>query len=171
MSNSSNVTIIGMGNLLLQDEGIGVHVARALQKMTLPYGVEVIEGGTSPELFSYIESTGKLIVIDAMETGDTPGSIYRIRIDDLTTEVAGLNSIHEINLVSILKLMRMLDKNPQETVIIGIQPKDMDCGIELSAKLREKIPEIIRVVLEEIAINQQRSNSDVPLSFRQVSAY
>ena len=171
MSNSSKVTIIGMGNLLLQDEGIGVHVARALQKMPLPYGVEVVDGGTSPELFSYIESTGKLIVIDAMETGDIPGSIYRIRIDDLTTEVAGLNSIHEINLMSILKIMRLLGKGPQETVIIGIQPRDMDCGIELSAEVQEKIPEIKRVVLEEIAIDQQRSNSDVPLSFRQVSAY
>ncbi|MCJ7764004.1 MAG: hypothetical protein MUO90_02455, partial [Dehalococcoidales bacterium] len=60
---------------------------------------------------------------------------------------------------------------PQETVIIGIQPKDMDCGIELSVEVREKIPEIKRVVLEEIAINRQRSNSEVPLSFRQVSAY
>ena len=171
MSSSKKVTIIGMGNLLLKDEGIGVHVARALQKTTLPHGVEVVDGGTSPEPFSYIESIGKLIVIDAMETGDVPGSIYRIRIDDLTTEVAGLNSIHEVNLVSTLKLMRILGKGPQETVIIGIQPKNMDCGIELSAEVREKIPEIKRVVLEEIAINQQRSNSDVPLSFRQVSAY
>ena len=104
MNNISKITIVGMGNLLLKDEGVGVHVARALQKMNLPHGVEVIDGGTSPEISSYIESTGKLVVIDAMETGGMPGSVYRILIDDLTTEVAGLTSIHEINLISILKM-------------------------------------------------------------------
>jgi hydrogenase maturation protease len=139
-----------MGNLLLQDEGVGVHVVRILQKMALPDGVEVIDGGTSPEISSYIESAEKLIVIDAMETGGIPGSVYRILIDDLTTEVSSLTSIHEVNLISMLKIMRLLDKGPQETVIIGIQPKDMDWGTELSPELQEKIPQIVQIVLEEI---------------------
>jgi len=139
-----------MGNLLLRDEGVGVHVVRALKKMTLSDGVEVIDGGTSPEIYSRIESTGKLIVVDAMETGGIPGSVYHIPIDDLTTEVAGLTSIHEVNLVSMLKTMRLLGRGPQETVIIGIQPKDMDWGTELSPELQESIPQIVNVVLEEI---------------------
>jgi len=150
MESTRRVTIIGMGNLLLTDEGIGVHVARALQKIALPDGVEAIDGGTSPEISSYIESTGKLIVIDAMETGGTPGSVYRIPIDDLTTEVAGLTSIHEVNLISMLKMMRLLDRGPQDTVIIGIQPRDMDWGTELSPELQQKIPQIVQIVLKEI---------------------
>jgi hydrogenase maturation protease len=150
MKKTSRITIVGMGNLLLQDEGVGVHVVRILQKMALPDGVEVIDGGTSPEISSYIESAEKLIVIDAMETGGIPGSVYRILIDDLTTEVSSLTSIHEVNLISMLKIMRLLDKGPQETVIIGIQPKDMDWGTELSPELQEKIPQIVQIVLEEI---------------------
>lgn len=150
MTNTSKITIVGMGNLLLKDEGVGVHVVRALQKMVLPDSVEVIDGGTSPEISSYIESTEKLIVIDAMETGGMPGSVYRILIDDLTTEVAGLTSIHEINLVSILKMMRLLDRGPQETVIIGIQPADVDWGTEPSPELQQRIPQIVRIVLKEI---------------------
>ena len=150
MNNKSRVTIIGMGNLLLKDEGVGVHVVRALQKLALPDGVEAIDGGTSPEISSYIESTEKLIIIDAMETGGIPGSVYRIMVDDLTTEVAGLTSIHEINLISILKMMRLLDRGPQETVIIGIQPADMDWGTELSPELQQKIPQVVHIVLKEI---------------------
>lgn len=150
MNNMSQITIVGMGNLLLKDEGVGVHVVRALQKMNLPHGVEAIDGGTSPEISSYIESTEKLIVIDAMEAGGIPGSVYRILIDDLTTEVAGLTSIHEVKLISILKVMRLLDRGPEETVIIGIQPKDMGWGTELSPELQKKIPQIVQVVLEEI---------------------
>jgi hydrogenase maturation protease len=150
MKKTSRITIVGMGNLLLQDEGVGVHVVRILQKMALPDGVEVIDGGTSPEISSYIESAEKLIVIDAMETGGIPGSVYCILIDDLTTEVSGLTSIHEVNLISMLKIMRLLYKGPQETVIIGIQPKDMDWGTELSPELQEKIPQIVQIVLEEI---------------------
>ena len=150
MKDTRRVTIIGMGNLLLTDEGIGVHVARALRKMDLPDGVEAIDGGTSPEISSYIESTEKLIVIDAMETGGIPGSVYRIPIDDLTTEVAGLTSIHEVNLISMLKMMRLLDRGPQDTVIIGIQPGDMDWGTELSPELQQKIPQIVQIVLKEI---------------------
>lgn len=136
--------------MLLKDEGIGVHIARALQEMNLPDGVEVVDGGTSPEVYSCIESTEKLIVIDAMETGEIPGSVYRILIDDLTTEVAGLTSIHDVNLISMLKIMRLLDRGPKESVIIGIQPRNMDWGTELSPELQEKIPQIVQIVLKEI---------------------
>lgn len=150
MKNTRQITIIGIGNLLLQDDGVGVHVARRLQEMDLPDGVDVIDGGTSPELFTYIESTDKLIVIDAMDTGDVPGSVYRMPIEDFTAGAKGLASLHEVNLVSILKMMSMLDKSPRETVIIGIQPKDMNLGTELSPELQRSIPQIVRVVLDEI---------------------
>lgn len=138
-----------MGNLLLKDEGIGVHIARTLQEMSLPDGVEVVDGGTSPEIYSCIESSDKLIVIDSIEAGGIPGSVYRILINDLTTEVTGLASIHDVNLISMLKMMRLLNRGPQETVIIGIQPKDMDWGTELSPELQQKIPQIVRIVLKE----------------------
>lgn len=150
MRNLKQVAVVGVGNLLLKDEGIGVHVAHALQKLALPHGVKIVDGGTSPELLDYVETSEKLIIIDAVETGDTPGSVYRFRLDDLTTEASELISVHELNLISRLKMMRLLGKEPPETVIIGVQPKEIDWGTELSAELQEKIPEIGRVVLKEI---------------------
>jgi hydrogenase maturation protease len=157
MKSSKQVAIVGVGNLLFKDEGVGIHVAHALQKLTLPQGVKIVDGGTSPEILAYVEPAEKLIIIDAMEAGGTPGSVYRLCLDDLTIEAPGLISVHEINLISRLKMMRLLGKEPQETVVIGVQPKEMDWGTELSSELQEKIPEIERVVLEEIGINQQES--------------
>jgi len=150
MKSSKQVAVVGVGNLLLKDEGIGIHVAHALQKLALPHGVKIVDGGTSPVLLDDTGPTEKLIIIDAMETGGTPGSVYRFRLDDLTTEAAELISVHELNLISRLKMMRLLGKEPPETVIIGVQPKEIDWGTELSAELQEKIPEIGRVVLKEI---------------------
>jgi len=150
MRNLRQVAVVGVGNLLLKDEGVGVHVANALKKLALPHGVEIMDGGTSPELLDYVETSEKLIIIDAMETGGTPGSVYRFRLDDLNTEASELISVHELNLISGLKMMRLLGKGLPETVIIGVQPKEIGWGTELSAELQEKIPEIGRVVLKEI---------------------
>ena len=169
MASTKQVAIVGIGNLLLKDEGVGIHVAHALQKVALPPGAEVIDGGTSPELLPYIETAGKLIIIDAMETGDEPGSVYRLRLDDLGTETAGLASVHEINLISVLETMRLMGKVIPETVIIGVQPREIGWGTELSPELEGKIPEIVRIVLREIGINQQEGNLIVTGSLKQLS--
>ncbi len=150
MESSKQVAVVGVGNLLLKDEGVGIHVAHALQKLALPHGVKIMDGGTSPEILDYVEPAGKLIIIDAMETGGTPGAVYRIRLDDLDTETMELVSVHELNLISRLKMMRILGKRLPETVIIGVQPKEIGWGTELCAELQEKIPEIGRFVLQEI---------------------
>ncbi len=150
MGKPSRVVVVGVGNLLLKDEGIGVHVAHALQELELPHGTEIIDGGTSPDLLAYLEPADKLIIIDAVEAGGTPGTIYRFHPDDLTLEARGLSSLHELGLMSSLKMMSLLGNEPQEVVIIGIQVKEIDWGTELSTELREKVPEIISVVLKEI---------------------
>jgi hydrogenase maturation protease len=158
MKSSKQVAVVGVGNLLFKDEGVGIHVAHALQKLAIPQGVKIVDGGTSPEILAYVEPAEKLIIIDAIEAGGTPGAVYRFRLDDLTTEAPELISVHEIDLISRLKMMRLLGKGPQETVVIGVQPKEIGWGTELSSELQEKIPEIGRVVLEEIGINQQESD-------------
>lgn len=150
MTYDNKTAVIGMGNLLLTDEGVGVHAIRALRRVSLPPEVEVIEGGTSPDVMTYIETADRLIIIDAMETGDEPGAIYRLPIDDLTTANEGLASVHEINLVAMLKTLRLLGGGPREVVIIGVQPGDMDWGLELSPPLQRRLPQIIGVVTQEI---------------------
>jgi len=142
--------VLGVGNLLLRDEGIGVHVAHALQKIDIPSGVKIIDGGTSLDLPDYIEDVDKLIIIDAVKSGGQPGTLYRFHLQDLDMESRGVISFHEYGLEQSLRMMRLTGKPPKETVIIGVEPKEIDWGTEPSAELQQKIPEIVNAVLSEI---------------------
>ena len=151
MEKFKRVTVVGAGNLLLKDEGIGVHVAHALQELNLPHGVEIIDGGTSPDFPYDLKEVDKLIIIDAVKTGGQPGTIYRFHPHDMDIESEGLISLHELGLEQSLRMMRLMGNEPKETVIIGIEPKEINWGTELSAELQQKIPEIINAVLKEIS--------------------
>jgi len=143
--------VVGVGNLLLKDEGIGVHIAHALQQIDIPYNVKIIDGGTSPDLPDCLENVDKLIIIDAVKTGGQPGTIYRFHPYDMDIESEGIISLHELGLAQSLRMMRLMGNEPKETVTIGIEPKEIDWGTELSAELQQKIPEIINIVLGEIS--------------------
>lgn len=144
--------VIGVGNLLLKDEGIGIHVANALQKLNLPQGVEIIDGGTSPDLLAYAEAGDKLIIIDAARAGGEPGTVYRLRPADLATETGGTFSVHDLGIEQSLRMMALIGNEPKEIVIIGVEPKEIDWGTEPSAALQPKIPDIVKVVLREIGV-------------------
>ena len=84
--NKPRIVVVGVGNLLLKDEGVGVHVAQALQKVSSPVDFEVVDGGTSPDIFPLFEGVEKLIVVDAAMGGGQPGDIYRFTLDALGRE-------------------------------------------------------------------------------------
>lgn len=144
------VVVIGVGNLLLTDEGIGIHAVKALQEMELPSDVKLIDGGTSPDLIAYTRAGDKMIIIDAAKAGGEPGAVYRFQPQDLAMEKASLTSAHEMGVEQNLRLMSLTGNEPRETVIIGIEPKEIGWGTELSPELQQKMPEIIKVVLREI---------------------
>ena len=140
--------VVGIGNALLKDEGIGCHVVRALGEIDLS-DVEVIDGGTCPDVLQISEDADKLIIVDAVKGGGMPGQIYRFHIEDVTLEKKALLSLHDMSLVDTLKLMQLWH-NIDEAVIIGVEPKDIDWGLELSPELREKIPQITDAILAEL---------------------
>jgi hydrogenase maturation protease len=145
------IVILGVGNLLLSDEGVGVHIANELIKRQLPSGVEVIEGGTDGfRLLNVITEADRLIVIDAVKGGGTPGSIYRFNIDDVQNCPPGFKtSVHQIGILEVINLSGLIGKTPHTTVI-GIEPKSLEMSMELSPEIEEKIPRIIELVLEEL---------------------
>ncbi len=143
--------VVGVGNLLLKDEGIGVHIARALQQMDIPQDTKIIDGGTSPDLPYYLKDTDKLVIIDAVKAGGKPGTVYRFHPHDVNIESEEMVSVHELGLKQNLEMMRLMGSEPREIVIIGIEPKEIDWGTELSTELQQKMPEIINVVLSEIS--------------------
>ncbi len=102
------VVVIGVGNLLLKDEGIGIHVANALQEVNIPQGDKIIDGGTSPDLIAYTEAGDKLIIIDAMKAGGKPGTIYRFHPQDLTSQAQRIFSAHDLGVEQSLKIMTLI---------------------------------------------------------------
>ena len=143
--------VLGVGNLLLTDEGVGVHVINKMMEMDFPPGVELIEGGVDGlYLMNAVVGTDRLIVIDAVKGGGAPGSIYRFRPEDFVayTDTSKL-SVHQIGILEVIRLSKLLGKLP-ETTIIGIEPKSVDMGMELTPEIQSKVPRIIELVLDEL---------------------
>ncbi len=152
-NNNKKIVILGVGNVLLTDEGIGVHVANELMKMELPDNVSVVEGGTDGfRLLNVITEADRLIVIDAVKGGGEPGSIYRFNIDNIKNVPSGFKtSVHQIGILEVIDLSSLIGKTPH-TTIIGVEPKSLEMNLELSPEIKEKIPKIIELVLEEIKL-------------------
>jgi len=147
------VLVIGVGNLLLKDEGIGVHVVRALEKVEIPADIdlELIDGGTSPDLVALLDNTiDKLVIVDAIKTGGKPGTTYRIKPENLDILKKREVSSHELGLRQTLKIMELTGKKPKEVVIIGVEPQEIGWGTDLSPLLKGKIAEITGAVLNEV---------------------
>jgi len=151
MSHKPKIVILGIGNLLLGDEGVGVHLAQMLTKGELNYdNVEIIDTGTSPEIASFVEGIDKLIIIDAFKGGGTPGTIYRFNVDDMNLCSAMKLSLHQVNIIDNLRILKLLGKQPKSTVVFGIEPRNMDWGLELSPEVEEKMPELKELITQEI---------------------
>jgi hydrogenase maturation protease len=152
--------ILGVGNLLLSDEGVGVHVANKLMEMDLPAGVEVIEGGTDGfRLMNVVTEADCLIVVDAVKGGSPPGSIYRFDIKDAPSSPdAYKTSVHQIGILEVVHLSGLVGQTP-ETTVIGVEPKSLEMGMELSPEVQEKIPKIIELVLKEAERPYQKKSA------------
>jgi len=145
------IVILGVGNLLLSDEGVGVHVAHELMKLELPPEVSVVEGGTDGfRLLNVITEADRVIVIDAVRSGADPGSVYRFDVNDVRSVPPGfMTSVHQVGILEVIELSGLIGKTPRTTVI-GVEPRSLEMGMELSPEVKEKIPRIIELVLEEV---------------------
>jgi hydrogenase maturation protease len=145
------IVILGVGNLLLSDEGVGVHVANELMKMSLPPEISVVEGGTDGfGLLNIIKEADRLIVIDAVRGDAAPGSIYRFDVGEVRNCPSGFKtSVHQIGILEVLDLSELIGKTPY-TTIIGVEPKSLEMGMELSPEIKAKIPRVIELIMDEL---------------------
>jgi hydrogenase maturation protease len=157
---TKRILVLGLGNILLRDEGVGSHVAQVLQEKSMPADVEVVDGGTAAlDALLLVEGIDKLVVIDALRAGQKPGTIYRAKFragekDKLAEILAGQGgsriSLHQVGLIDALAIAEKLNSMPAEIVIIGVEPAKVDYGLELTDEVEQKIPEIIDTVVKEI---------------------
>lgn len=151
MQNKKSILILGIGNILMKDDGVGVRVAEKMMEMHLPHDVEVMDGGVQGlNLLYYIEGRKKVIVIDTVSTGEPPGTIYRFNENALVQKKELLRSSHDIDFVDVIKTSEFMGTKPDEVLFIGIEPENIDEGMELSPKIEARIPKIIELVRKEI---------------------
>lgn len=147
-----NVLILGLGNILLQDEGAGVRlVERFVECFEPPSGVEVLDGGTSGmELIHTIANRDALIVCDAVRSDRPPGTVLRFSGDELPAFFRTRLSPHQLGLSDVLAALTLLEQVPQSVTLIGMVPQLIGLGTELSPRVESVMDEALELLVAEI---------------------
>jgi hydrogenase maturation protease len=152
--------LIGLGNLILGDEGVGVHAMRRLEaEYAFAPAVELVDGGTSGlDLLPLLKDQQRLLLIDALAADAPPGTIRVIRNQEIRSALTEKVSLHHLGIADLLALAELLDCAPPEIVLIGVVPERMEMALGLSERLRERLPEVIdtaRAVLRAWGIDSR----------------
>ena len=152
---AKEITILGIGNTILSDEGFGVKVVEYLKKnYDFPENVALIDGGTlGVELQHFIIGTKKLLIIDSIDGGAPAGKIFHLRGDEILKHFTQKISAHEIGIQDILTMLEITGKKIPVVELIGAQPYSLDAGTELTEPMKKLVPIFAEKVLEFIRRN------------------
>ncbi len=148
------IGILGVGNLLLSDEGVGVHLVRYLeQHYIMPAEVELYDGGTAGLYLSgFVETCRVLIVVDALAIKAQPGTIRIYYDDEVKSSLLQTHlSPHQMGFLETVELCRLQGREPEQLVVIGVCPAQIDAGVELSDEIREVLPLLAGEVLNQLS--------------------
>lgn len=147
-----SIVVLGVGNLLMKDEGAGVEAANRLGQAALPDNVKVIDGATAGlDLLSYFSDYDYVIVIDVVRAGGEIGAIYRFGPEDANKSFGAINtSLHEIGIIDVWNMAKIFKDHVAQTTIIAIEPVEIDWGVGLTPQIEAKIPELVELARQEI---------------------
>jgi hydrogenase maturation protease len=151
-SNYENILIVGIGNIIMMDEGIGVYAIRELEKLNLPSTVTILDAGTDVfKIMSCEQNFDMVIIVDAVQKKDIPGTIHRMSLDEIETEPTQ-NNLHQISFVEALGLMKLSSSNIKNAKVIlyGIEPETITFGVGLSPMVQRSLNLLIDIILNEI---------------------
>ena len=148
----SRIALIGLGNILLRDEGVGVHAVEALKKnFDFPEEVRLIDGGTlGLDLLPLIEGAEKILFVDAMDLKKDPGAIAVIEDQEIPSLLEPKLSLHHVGLSDLLFASRFMGNLPAKIVLVGMQPETMEIGLDLSPAVLQCFEELLRTVLGKL---------------------
>ncbi len=148
-----NTLVLGIGNILLRDEGVGVRVIETMsERYALPAEVEVLDGGTSGmDLLYTISGRDLLIVCDAIKADAAPGTVIRITGDEVPAFLHTKLSPHQVGLSDVLATLKLLDELPPAISIVGIVPEDLSLGTELSPTAAGAVDQALTAIIAELA--------------------
>lgn len=155
MSPEKKVAVIGVGNILMGDEGLGVHALELLSERVSEFGdeVELVDGGTA--LLNIIDdytACNVLIVIDAVRGGAEPGAVYRFEAEEVgAAKGAGVpTSLHELSVLEVLDMERLTGRRVPKVIVIGMEPERITADLEMSETVKHKLPVLVETVLDEL---------------------
>jgi len=144
--------IVGLGNLLLSDDGVGVRTIQRLQgKLPENDEVQVLDGGTSGlDLLYYLEGVSRLIVVDAVDQDQPPGTLIRLVGEQVPAYLSMKISPHQVSLPDLLVAARLINLYPEKIIVWGVQPASLEWGTELSQEVAEQVDPLVEKVIDEL---------------------
>ncbi|MDT8901905.1 HyaD/HybD family hydrogenase maturation endopeptidase [Anaeroselena agilis] len=149
---NKQITVLGIGNILLKDEGFGVRVVEELLgRYRFPAAVQVLDGGTlGMDLLRFLTGTKRLVVVDAIDGGGPPGTFYRFAGDEVKAYFREKVSLHELGIKDVLAVLEATGRAIEEVVVLGVQPESLDLGLELTPVAAAVLPDTVAAVLAEL---------------------
>ncbi|MFZ0878635.1 MAG: HyaD/HybD family hydrogenase maturation endopeptidase [Candidatus Acidiferrales bacterium] len=157
---SWDTVVIGVGNTILSDEGVGVHAARLLQSdPRVPAGVAILDGGTiGLELIPYVSDAFRVLLLDAMDSGEPPGTLARMAGRDLLGKAAG-RSVHQLGVADLISALFLVSTHPQDIVVLGVQPANTDWGTTLSPAVEAALIPMVNAALAQLQVWNESKGS------------
>jgi len=141
--------VVGVGNILMGDDGAGVYAVREIEQQGTPDNVTCIDGGTAAfEALDAAEGCERIVVVDAVKAGGEPGTIYRLAFDEW--HVTRGVSLHDLQLMDAISITEFLEQRNIDVTVIGIEPERISLGLELSEAVKGRFQDLVNAVLKEI---------------------
>jgi hydrogenase maturation protease len=152
MTNNRKITILGIGNTLFSDEGVGIHLLPVLEnEFKNDQDIEIVEGLTDGmKLLGPVEDAENLIIIDAINAGKEPGTIISLIGDEIPAYFGIKMSIHQLGFQEVLLAAKMRERYPKQIAMFGMQPSSLELGVELTETNRAKLPHLAQAVIGQV---------------------
>ena len=147
-----SVLILGLGNVMMTDDGFGIRMVEKLREnFCFSSGTEVLDGGTlGLDLLPRLEGVDRLLIIDALEMDAEPGKIFRLEGEEVPRAFASKLSVHQMGVQDLLAVAELQGHLPSELIVWGVQPDTVKMGLDLTPAVAAATDEVLANVLEEL---------------------
>jgi hydrogenase maturation protease len=148
---STELLILGLGNILCEDDGLGIAAVDVLrQEYRIPEEVRLLDGGTlGLSLLSHMRQGEATILVDAIQADAPPGTLIRLDGEQVAPAVRSRLSVHQIGVADLLDALRLLDEFPRQIPLLALVPESMELAVKLSPAVAAALPQLVAAVVEE----------------------
>jgi hydrogenase maturation protease len=161
----TDTIVLGLGNLVHADDGVGVHAIQALQQDSrVPPGVVLLDGGTQGlGLLHHISGVRRLLVVDAIDAGEPCGTLLRFEGKALHG-LPGKTSVHQLGFADMMIALQLLGESPGEVVVFGVQPESTEWGAELTQSVANALAPLVDQVVAQLETWDEQDEYVSPLA-------